>query len=743
MFWSTIRGNPNTVVARIVWPMAAVLFSLLGLAVGGLIWTSERANEIARERQQTQLSRAILNQGQATLRDLGHLVAMPQLQAALTAPSAQAGDVDAAALHAALDRQGVFSAVFVLAADDRVIWGTMAGSPVDQERFDTLSPLFQSALAHARGQAMLAATEATTPTARDKPDPGPPQGVSQLIMAAGEPVFVAAMMVPGGGSEAGFARSYAMGLRPLDAALIGSMGAAHDAPDLRFAPEAAPSGPASLALLDASGMPMGALVWTPDRHGDRVLERVLPAILVALCGVALFSTLMFGHVRRITTELVHREAQATHLAHHDPLSGLPNRALFAKRLDDELERLERGGDALAVLYLDLDRFKEINDNHGHEGGDEVIRTVARRLGDLLRGADTLARFGGDEFAVIQTGVREPRDSEALARRILEAVQPAVPLAEGEAYVGVSIGIALAPENAASRDNLMRLADVALYRAKHEGRNRYSFFETVMDETLKLRKIVEDDLRLAIERDELELRYQPQFSADGRDILGVEALVRWNHPRRGPIPPSDFIPIAEERGLIGPLGEWVLRRAARDGTRWPTITVAVNVSPIQFRHKDFVATVQRIVAEEGLDPARLELELTEGVIVDDADLAEQAMIELRSLGVRMALDDFGTGYSSLIYLRRFAFDKIKIDRSFLEAMETTGESAILIHSVVHLGRALGLTVTAEGVETEEQQRFLQALGCHQMQGYLFCEPVSGAHIDRLLAAPLAQRAGEAA
>jgi diguanylate cyclase (GGDEF)-like protein len=521
-------------------------------------------------------------------------------------------------------------------------------------------------------------------------------------------------------------------MKPLTASAIAQLGAIQGLGDLHLDLSGSDGGRASLALYDAAGRRAGALLWTPDKPGDLVLERVLPSILVALSAIALFSALMFGHVRRVTTELIHREAEATHLAHHDPLSGLPNRTLFAQRLDAEFERLERGGEGFALLYLDLDRFKEINDSYGHEAGDTVIKTIARRLADLLRGADTLARFGGDEFAIIQTGVREPRESEYLARRILEAVRQTVPIPAGEAYVGVSIGIALAPANASSREPLMRLADVALYRAKHEGRNRYSFFETVMDETLRLRKIVEDDLRSAIERDELELRYQPQFSADGRKILGVEALVRWNHPRLGMIPPSDFVPIAEERGLIGPLGEWVLRRAAQDGRRWTSISVAVNVSPVQFRHKDFVTTVAKIIEEEGMDPSRLELELTEGVIVDDADAAETAMVELRSLGVRMALDDFGTGYSSLIYLRRFAFDKIKIDRSFLESMETTGESAILVHSAVHLGRALGLTVTAEGVETEEQQRFLQAVGCHQLQGYLLCEPVGAQEIDALLA-----------
>jgi predicted signal transduction protein with EAL and GGDEF domain len=300
-------------------------------------------------------------------------------------------------------------------------------------------------------------------------------------------------------------------------------------------------------------------------------------------------------------------------------------------------------------------------------------------------------------------------------------------------VGVSIGIALAPENGMTHEVLMRLADTALYHAKSEGRNRFCFFERTMDEAIQMRKVVEDDLRHAILRDELTLHYQPLYSADGSTVVAVEALVRWPHPKQGLISPNRFIAIAEERGLVIPLGEWVLRRACLDGKRWPHLRIAVNVSPIQFRHRDFVDGVVRILRETSFDPARLELELTEGVVVEDADAAEAAMMELRGLGVNLALDDFGTGYSSLIYLRRFAFDKIKIDRSFLESMEATGESAILVHSIVHLGRALGLTVTAEGVETREQHRFLQALGCHQLQGFLFSKPIPPEEIDRLLEA----------
>ena len=449
------------------------------------------------------------------------------------------------------------------------------------------------------------------------------------------------------------------------------------------------------------------------------------AFTIAFTGfaIAVLALLAYLHVCRMIVDVQATEQQARHMAGHDVLSGLPNRMTFTTRLGVELSRVGRAGEGIAVFFLDLDKFKDVNDQLGHAAGDMLLVEFGRRMQSLLRGADTLSRFGGDEFAIVQTSVRSPADVEALARRILAATAEVFDLNGSQAYVGVSIGIAMAPENANDTDSMMRLADIALYRAKSEGRNRFSFFAQDMDDQLRLRKLVEDELRSAIVNDELILHYQPQVAASTGRIVGFEALVRWLHPTQGYIAPADFIPIAEERGLIVPLGEWVLRQACLDAIEWPNdMTVAVNISPIQFKHKDYVASVARIVEETGIDPTRIELELTEGLVVDDADMAENAIMELRALGVRFALDDFGTGYSSLIYLRRFAFDKIKIDKSFLDQMEATGESTILVHSVVHLGRALGLTVTAEGVENEEQHRLLQAVGCHLLQGYLFSRPV---------------------
>jgi diguanylate cyclase (GGDEF)-like protein len=426
-----------------------------------------------------------------------------------------------------------------------------------------------------------------------------------------------------------------------------------------------------------------------------------------------------------------REHQIQRLAAHDELSRLPNRRTFDIRLDQELAQVDRSGSGLAVLLLDLDRFKAVNDTYGHTAGDELIRQVAERLSGIVRLGDTVARIGGDEFGIIQSHTQLPAGCVALGERILASLTEPFLIMGVETTIGCSIGIALAPQDGTDRETLLKLADTALYQSKNTGRNRYSFFEAQMNRALDLKRMVEDDLRQAIADDQLVLHYQPQVSIDGSTIVGVEALVRWPHPVHGMVPPSEFIGIAEERGLIMPLSEWVLRKACEEAKRWKGVRLAVNVSPIQFRHKDFVANVIRIIDETGFDPSQLELELTEGVLIEDADAAEIAMMDLRAHGVGLALDDFGTGYSSLIYLRRFAFDKIKIDRSFLEYMETTGESAILVHSIAHLGRALGLRVCAEGVETAEQHRFLQAIGCHELQGFLFSKGVPADEIDRLL------------
>jgi diguanylate cyclase (GGDEF)-like protein len=374
-----------------------------------------------------------------------------------------------------------------------------------------------------------------------------------------------------------------------------------------------------------------------------------------------------------------------------------------------------------VLSIDLDRFKEVNDTLGHLIGDALIRTVGQRLARLLRGSDLVARLGGDEFAVIAPDVGELGDLQTLADRIINALRAPFAVMGHTLAIGASIGITSITRDTGEVADIMRRADVALYRAKNEGRNRACIYDTAMDADLRERKEMERDLKDAIEYNDLMIAYQPLVGPSGETTVGVEALCRWHHPTHGEIPPAKFIPVAEHSELIIPLGEWVLRQACLEAKAWPTLTLAVNVSPLQFRRPDFVKVVARILAETGFPPERLELELTESTLVGNVEEAGTAMRELKALGVQFALDDFGTGYSSLLYLRTFPFDKLKIDRSFVRNIESAADSAAIVHAVVSLGRGLGMKVTAEGVETAEQHLFLRAAGVHSLQGFRFGRP----------------------
>jgi diguanylate cyclase len=382
----------------------------------------------------------------------------------------------------------------------------------------------------------------------------------------------------------------------------------------------------------------------------------------------------------------------------------------------------------------LDHFKDVNDTLGHHVGDALILNVTQRLSRVVRGHNLVARLGGDEFAIITSCPSDSYSLQAIAGRIISAVCAPYSINGNNIIIGASIGIAVIDRRAGDAADILRYADMALYRAKNEGRNRACIYDAAMDADLSQRKLLEGDLLQAIRSDGLAAAYQPIVNASGAVMVGVEALARWNHPTAGEISPVDFIPIAEHSGLIVELGEWMLRRACLDGKGWPDLTIAVNVSPLQFRRSDFVDTVERILNETGFDANRLELELTESTLLGNLETAELSMLRLKAIGVRFALDDFGTGYSSLLYLRRFPFDKLKIDSSFVRSIETAPDAAAIVHAVVSLGRGLGMKVTAEGVENAEQHLFLRAAGVHSMQGFRFGKPGPATNISARLAAP---------
>ena len=431
------------------------------------------------------------------------------------------------------------------------------------------------------------------------------------------------------------------------------------------------------------------------------------------------------------TERTRADEKIAHLAHYDALTDLPNRLLFRERLEQALKAV-RPGEQLAVFYIDIDEFKSVNDALGHAIGDELLKGVGERLRLCLKDTDVAARLGGDEFAVIQTAIKKQAETTQLVEGIYAAIRQPFECAGHLITTDASIGIALASGDGLDLDQLLRNADLALYGAKGDGRRTYRFFEVGMDARAKARRILELELRQAISDGGLEVYYQPVLNLEDGKISSCEALLRWRHPQRGMISPAEFIPVAEETGLINELGHWVLNTACAEAANWPAeIRVAVNVSPVQFRSQTLALNVAAALAASGLAASRLELEITEAVLIRDDDGALQMLHQLRKLGVRIALDDFGTGYSSLSYLQRFPFDKIKIDRSFIRDLAGAGASSSIVQAVVNIAAASDMTTTAEGVETEQQRNLLYILGCTEMQGFLFSPAIPAVDIRRLL------------
>jgi diguanylate cyclase (GGDEF)-like protein len=424
------------------------------------------------------------------------------------------------------------------------------------------------------------------------------------------------------------------------------------------------------------------------------------------------------------------EARIVHLAMHDALTSLPNRVRLHDEFEQQLQRHARGED-LALLCLDLDRFKIVNDVHGHQVGDLLLKEVALRLRQCARETDTLARLGGDEFAILQCGAAQPAASTHLARRIVSAMAQPFHLAGQVLRIGASVGISISPFDGDTSQALHKNADLALYRAKAEGRGTFRYFEPQFDQMAQLRRGLEADLHGAVARGELELLYQPLMGAHNNRVCGFEALLRWNHPHKGVISPADFIPLAEETGLMIEIGRWVLMQACREATQWaPEVRVAVNVSAVQFLRGSLLRDVTSALQASGLAPDRLEIEITESVMLNDQNSAAATLKELHQRGVRIAMDDFGTGYSSLNLLRNFPFDRIKIDRSFVCDLGQRDDALPIIRAVVGLGRSLGIETTVEGVETELQLRTVRAEGCGEVQGYWYSRPVRAADLQAL-------------
>lgn len=519
----------------------------------------------------------------------------------------------------------------------------------------------------------------------------------------------------------------------IDEAFISDVGHSLLLSDLTLAPQATKTdGIVSEAFVGDDGIPVGFLNWTTKRPGQVLLTIILPLVAFGVLAAGLLANTILRRLRRTSEELAEREAEARHEAKHDALSGLPNRVHMVEKIGDFLQgRVRATNDSRAVAaYLDVDRFKDINDTLGHDAGDQLIKLVAQRLKECLRPNDFLARFGGDEFVILcaPTGVEA---TSAIAERVAGAFASPFAIHGQNIRVSASVGIAVAPDNGLTADELMRHADIALYEAKGRGRDCAVLFSEEMARQVERRRAIELDLRHAIETDMLCLNYQPIISCDTGEIVGLEALLRWRHPLHGEMSPADFIPIAENAGLLPSLGEWVLSHAMADWKRWPHLEISVNLSPVQFRHVDLEPTLRKLIAQYDVDPRRFVLEITEGVLLEATEHTNSILDVLRSIGFKTALDDFGTGYSSLAYLCNFKFDKIKIDRSFVCRIARIDISRTIVQSVVTIGRGLGMDIVAEGVETEFEALMMTKLGCTELQGYYFSKPVDADRMVDLL------------
>ena len=489
------------------------------------------------------------------------------------------------------------------------------------------------------------------------------------------------------------------------------------------------------SVLNREGRIVGWFTWEPDRSMSDALGRLRP--LLALTGMFLvgFAGIALWQVRVSVRDLGKSEQRAWALAHEDLLTGLPNHRKMIALIDGVLAQ-RTSGEVVTLAFVDLDGLKDINDALGHGVGDHLLIAVAARLRDLIPVGAFAGRFDGDEFAIVMTS-SDLESAKTRMHALASALARPYWIDNETVQIGVTTGLAHAPVDGRSRDELSRRADLALRAAKQKLRGGVLYFEPAMDDEFEDRRFFERELRRALDqiaddKPALDVHYQPVVSADGTRILGAEALLRWTHPERGPIPPGRFVAAAERCGLMGRLGEFVLRRALTDAARWPDLSIAVNLSPIQVRDSRLVDTIAGMLDQYGVAASRLVLEVTEGVLIDDPKEAKTRLDALQALGVRLALDDFGTGYSSLTYLQRFKFDKLKIDRGFVEPLGRNADSLALVQAIVTLGRALGMTLLAEGIETEEQRVLLRLAGCEEMQGYLFARPAPREALDRLLA-----------
>lgn len=711
-------------------PLAAVAGVCL-LAVGIvalLLWSTASVDQLSKDRQRRLVENVLVNSSARIAYEQESVTVWDDPLRILSQPELDLVWLDADLGIWMHDYYG-HDATFVLGPSDQSLYGMIAGKRAAPEEFarvrGAILPLVRELRAKMRSgsQEYLKARQLSP-------------GVADTLTINGHPAIVSVKPIvsdTGAIEQTPGSEFVHISIRWLDGSFVNEIREQYGFTKARFStsPRLGEE-ESSQPLRSRSGAVIGYFVWHHFAPGAAVFARLAPVLLAVFAFIAALVLVLMRHIGKRTDQLLESNAAVQHLAFHDPLTGLPNRALFEDRLDHALTVFRRTAEhRLALLYLDLDRFKAINDTLGHSAGDELICEFARRLSRIVKASDTVARLGGDEFAIIQVD-SSPAEVEDLCELIV--AEAALPFAIGQtqAHVGVSIGVALAGKHGLDIGDLARKADIALYEAKAKGRGQFRVFSPAMEVPIRARQDAERDLRHAIDvGGELSILYQPTYSARDGDIVGVEALLRWTQPENGNIPPSVFIPVAEETGLIEPLGEWVIGRACREAKDWPVETLSINVSPVQLRKPLFALRAIALISESGIDPAKVEFEITETAILEDTAQCSVNLRLLREFGIRIALDDFGTGYSSFRHFNDFEVDRVKIDRTFVDQINMAEGGSAIIEAMVNLARSSGFRTTAEGVETEEQRSFLKSIGCDELQGFLMARPIAPGEIDDLL------------
>jgi diguanylate cyclase (GGDEF)-like protein len=728
MMHAKLRRNwqySTSVVAPVVLSVLLVMAGVLGL----VFWSATSNDERALERETALVARLIT----------GQLLTLAHDQESVTTSNAAVINTRLVLNPTWIDSQlGQWmhtyfghDRTFVLGGDDTPVYAMNEGTRASLSLYEKDRPAYDAIVHSLR---MLMATPDLAKYYAGK-RAHPPQ-VTDIMVISGKPAIVSAIPIvtqsealeqqPGTEfihlSVMFLAEDFARDierrymLRNASFSLAASNGAGH----------------AAFPLMNNAGRLVGFFEWQPDTPGKRTLAEILPVLAIAFLigGIALL--LMATKLWRSSQAVRAGHLKAQHMANHDALTGLPNRAFFEQTLEQAIPETSSIGGPLALFMLDLDRFKQVNDTRGHDAGDELIRAVARRMLDLVDDGQFIARIGGDEFAVICKNCSGEADALRRAHKAIDSLGRPYTIFGGEVFIGVSVGIILTTDPTAQRHELVRKADIALYEAKADGRNCAIVYAEQMNELLQLRHTVEGELREALKAgDQLSVSFQPLFDAQSR-ITGAEALARWQHPKFGSISPAQFIPVAESAGLIEAVGESVLQRACEMGARFPGRTIAVNISPVQLRNPKFQARIFELLRETGMRAADLELEITEGILLEDTAVAIETLHSFRAAGIKIALDDFGTGYSSLNYLKRYAVDRVKIDRSFVSQLGEDKTSFAIVEAMITLAHAMGIEVTAEGVETRSQFQMLRDMRCNTFQGYLMSAPISPEEVANLFA-----------